>query len=288
MNPSILDSNTTLLRLGLLCTAVLGGAVTGCDSEPDPDEPFALLVDAVLDLEQVQAPAAAPAPAPAPAPVAIPTTPSRCVVDGDGDGILSLVDYENAVGMSIADCEATGGAVLGDIAGVLSPSLGGGNGGGSPEDLGIDASPVASGGTISVPAGTNIPQEVLDWVAGTGIPDQPYVPGTHDCDDFADELERAFEDIMPGAGTFTYIACDFDEEKGNYTSAHAITDVHGGGAVAWIEPQTGQPVNLDKDGDGQVTFALDLSGYPEPTDGGCFIAVFDSAAAAQDAGLKLD
>lgn len=281
-------SNQTFLRLGLLSTVVLGTWAAGCDSEPPPDEPFALLVDAVSDLElDARAPAVVPVPAPAPLPVAVPAPSPRCAVDGDGDGVLSLLDYETAVPMAPDACAGAGGAVLGNIAGVRSASLGDGASG-SPSALGIEAPPVAAGGNLSVPSITNIPQEVLDWVAGTGIPDRDYVPDSYDCDDFADDLEKAFEELLPGAGTFTYIACDFDAETGNYTSAHAITDVHGGGAVAWIEPQTGQPVDLDKNGDGNVTFALDFSGYPEPTDGGCFIAVFESAEAAQDAGLQLD
>lgn len=281
-------SPVTLAGRGLLLTLSLGlVTAAACDAEPDPNEPFAELAEAALELEDDSDAAAAPAPAPAPVPgVALPAPQPRCVLDSDGDGILSLTDYESAVPMTFDTCVANGGAVLGDIGGVLAPSLGSGSS--SPSALGIDAPPVAAGGNVSVPAGANIPQVVLDWVAGTGIPDREYKPDEYDCDDFADDLEKAFEDLVPGSGTFTYIACDFDEEVGNYTSAHAITDVHGGGAVAWIEPQTGQPVDLDKDGDGQVTFGLDLSGYPTPTDGDCFIAVFDSAAAAVDAGLVLD
>lgn len=287
MKTTRMDSTPLLARLSRLGIAVIGVAGIGCDTASGPSEPFAPLVEAVLDLEDAGRPAAAPAPAPVPVPIANPSAQPRCVLDGDGDGILSLSDYASAVPMGIDECAGQDGAVLGNIGGVLVPSQGG-SGDGSLDYLGIEAPTVAAGGNISVPANTPIPQVVLDWVKDTGIPDKQYEEDSYDCDDFASDLEKAFEGLVPGAGTFTYIACDFDEEENDYTSAHAITDVHGDGAIAWIEPQNGQQVNLDKDGDGMVTFATDFSGYSSPNEGGCFVAVFESAQAAQDAGLTLD
>lgn len=290
MTDTTMNAAFALARRGLLLTAACGALSLGCDAEPEPDEPFAGLALAALeDDAALTAASTASTPAPGAIPVAdapIPVPPPRCVLDGDGDGILSLWDYESALEMSPADCVASGGALLGDIAGVIVPTHGASVE--PPQSLAFESPTAAAIGNVSVPAGTPIPQEVLDWVNDTGIPDREYKPDEYDCDDFARDLEQAFEGLLPGAGTFTYIACEWDEEAGNYSSAHAITDVHGGGAVAWIEPQTGQPVDLDKNGDGMVTFGLDFSGYPEPTDGDCFIAVFESAEAAQDAGLELD
>ncbi len=278
-------------RLGALISIVAAGlALVACDAEPDPAEPFGELSMAVL-ADDADAPASVPSPGPATVPaIGFSDDAKRpCAVDDDGDGALSIREYVKAAPMPIAACEAVGGASVGTLGPIVPPAPL--TDVSPPEELaanGQTSAAIPPGTTISVPANVPIPGVVLEFVQQTGIPSRGYVTDSYDCDDFASDLEKAFEDVLPGAGTFTYIASDFDPATGNYKTAHAITDVHANGAVAWIEPQTGQPVNLDDDGDGMVTFALDFSGYPTATDGGTFIAVFSSADAAVAAGLTLD
>nr|MCH9681780.1 hypothetical protein [Deltaproteobacteria bacterium] len=270
----------------LVVTASFGLCVSACDTEPETGEPFAELALAVLDADPT--PTSAPVPGPGPvADVTTPTPPPRCAIDLNGDGILTMWEYNNAIPKQPSACAAAGGASMGPLGKVNVPSLLVDIE--PPADLVGRGTPTASGGgTISLPAAP-IPDVVLDWVDGTGIPDREYSED-YDCDDFASDLEKAFDAVLPGAGTFTYIVCGYDEKTGKYddSTAHAITDVHGGGAIGWIEPQTGEAADIDQNGDGQVTFGTDFSGWPTPTDGDCFIAVFESAEAAEAAGLTLD
>ena len=130
---------------------------------------------------------------------------------------------------------------------------------------------------------------IMEYIRGLGIHDREYEDDTYDCDDFASDLEEALEEISEGLGTFTYMACDYDEDAGTYGWAHAVTDVPLPGERSfWVEPQTAQVTDLDRDGDGRVEYDTDFSNYPTPTDGDCFIAVFENAQAAVDAGLDLD
>ncbi|MCB9547786.1 MAG: hypothetical protein H6706_18340 [Myxococcales bacterium] len=140
-------------------------------------------------------------------------------------------------------------------------------------------------------------ERFLEWVRSLGIHENEYEEDTYDCDDFAADLEEAIEDAgaeagLPGVGTFTYVACDLVD--GQYQEAHALTDVHLLGQIFWVEPQTAQIANLDSNGDGKVSFVTDLSSYPTPTEAhadphkACFVAVFESADAAEAAGLVLD
>lgn len=126
---------------------------------------------------------------------------------------------------------------------------------------------------------------------------QPWVTTTHDCDDFADELEQALEVHYPGQATFT---CIWEVNKNRswwqfwkprLINGHALTDLHHNGQTLWIEPQwsTAQGaigIDMDKDGDGQVEY--DTSPGSAATDG-CFrIEVYDSRAACEAAGRVLD
>lgn len=198
----------------------------------------------------------------------------RCVLDRDGDGRLALADYSEAAEMPLAACRAEGGAVRGGIEPVV---------------------PRQRPHRVRVVQASDLDRELarligrlMEWIRSLGIHQREYREGEYDCDDFADDLEQALERLVPGLGTFTYMACDWDAEKRNYTWAHAVTDVHLGRLIFWVEPQTGQIVSLDKDGDGRVGYVRDLRSYPTATDGGCFIAVFDSAADARAKGLVLD
>lgn len=124
-----------------------------------------------------------------------------------------------------------------------------------------------------------------------------WVKDTHDCDDFADELEQALEVFYPGQATFT---CIWEINKDKYwwqfwepdlIKGHALTDLHHNGQTLWIEPQWSAAqgavgINMDKDGDGMVEYAT--SPGSGATDG-CFrIEVYDSRAACEAAGRVLD
>ncbi|MEM7227904.1 MAG: DapH/DapD/GlmU-related protein [Planctomycetota bacterium] len=137
-------------------------------------------------------------------------------------------------------------------------------------------------------------------------PGQAFVKDTHDCDDFADELEQALEALGYDA-TFTVYWCydlnpawTWDNRKTTprliNTFAHAITDVHSlfTNEIVWVEPQlsTGQGafthpwVQLDFDGDGKVEYDTDHKGGL--TDGNYRIEVYPNRKAAEKAGVKMD
>ncbi len=131
-----------------------------------------------------------------------------------------------------------------------------------------------------------------DWLTNltravdtTGINNTGYVPGTYDCDDFADDLERN----LTAAGyhaTYTYYWC-----VGPPAFGHAITDVHTpDGGIVWVEPQTGKVVNIDFDGDGKTETrnGEHVNNLNAVTDDNCAIEVFESAAAAAAAGTPRD
>ncbi|MCA9297348.1 MAG: hypothetical protein KC983_12545, partial [Phycisphaerales bacterium] len=135
---------------------------------------------------------------------------------------------------------------------------------------------------------------------------QEYVKDTHDCDDFADELEQALEGLGYDA-TFTVYWCYEVNPAWNWenrkttprwknTRAHAITDVHTllTDEIVWVEPQlsvaqgalTHPWTMLDFDGDGKVEYDTKHGGGF--TDGNCRIEVYESRAAAEKAGVVMD
>ena len=119
----------------------------------------------------------------------------------------------------------------------------------------------------------------------TGIPRLPYVNRTHDCDDFADEMERNLT-AMGYNATFTVYWCY--DGTGRTTTAHCVTDVHGSDGMYFVEPQTGRIVNLDFDGDGVVGARNHHENNRRDTDDSCEIEIYDNAAAATAAGVVMD
>lgn len=145
---------------------------------------------------------------------------------------------------------------------------------------------------------TKLEQDIDDSKVAPGNGGGGYVPTTHDCDDFADELERALT-AKGYDSTFTvFWKLNPDYWWGNapwtdkWIKGHAITDVHMDGKTIWIEPQrsSGQGAltrwNMDFDGDGKVEY--DTEPGDEPTDGDYRIEVYDNRAAAEAAGHVLD
>ena len=76
---------------------------------------------------------------------------------------------------------------------------------------------------------------------------QKYVENTHDCDDFAEELEDALE---AKGYRVTIKLVYWRDAKGEFVG-HAINDVYlDGGRIATIEPQNDRDVTGDYDGNG--------------------------------------
>jgi hypothetical protein len=125
-----------------------------------------------------------------------------------------------------------------------------------------------------------------------------WVKTTHDCDDFADELERALE-ARGWHATFTIIYkrnpawTPLNQKTTPYwDGAHAITDVHlPGGRMVWIEPQwtSGEGavgVDLDRDGDGIIGY--DDKPGDALTEGDTRVEIYESRADAEAKGAVLD
>ena len=132
-----------------------------------------------------------------------------------------------------------------------------------------------------------------DWLSNltravndSGIARGNYTPRTYDCDDFSDDLERNLTSVGYNA-TFTAFWCY--DAAGRTTRAHAVTDVHApDGSLVFIEPQTGQIINMDFDGDGVVETRTHHERRRILTDDNCEIEVYDSEAAAGAAGVPVD
>lgn len=125
------------------------------------------------------------------------------------------------------------------------------------------------------------------------IKDRPYVEETYDCDDYAGDLERALT-AMGYDATFTFIIVYVENPKWTAENAawtakmiededqnHCVTDVHSPQGVVWIEPQSGEIISLDQDGDGKVGTAN--AAGTAMTEGNTRVEVYDSQAAAEAA-----
>ncbi|MBK8977280.1 MAG: hypothetical protein IPM29_15315 [Planctomycetes bacterium] len=153
----------------------------------------------------------------------------------------------------------------------------------------------------------NLPPELRDLardVDAAGVWRNPYTE-TFRCVQFADGLERALETRGYDA-TFTLVkrwipnpryTPTNGEPQGEWDRVgHAMTDVHVGGRIVWVEPQlnSGQGAirnawgaqNLDGDGDGRVEYVYGKR-TNELTDGNLSIEVYPSKAAAEKAGHRL-
>ena len=205
-----------------------------------------------------------------------------CMLDFNADGHFSGTEqaWAGSYQLSPGDCHAQGGVVMGGIP--LS------------SNRGSRAAAQTQGPPTSYPLPTAAtPEIILQYIKDARITrdHKPYVPETHDCDDFAEEAEKAIERLVPGAGTFTVTFCGAVDEDGEFidskehpVSGHAITDVHLDGVVTWLEPQWAEDMDMDMDGDGVVSVVFgDSELRPTESDGddGCLIIVYESRAAAE-------
>ncbi len=205
--------------------------------------------------------------------------------------LCTTFEGESSV-VTVSECTAIGGWKLGIIRTALDFS-------GLPGATGKEVEPIDP---------DDLPADLEDLdddvkSAGDGDPggkivDREYVPVTYDCEDFADDMEKALEDAGYDA-TFT---CMWKWEPnpdwhwynalwtstGKWTSGHAVADVHSGGKTIWIEPQAGGRVgiDLDKDGDGKVEYSTEKG--TDTTDDSWRIEVWPDRAAAEKAGRKFD
>jgi hypothetical protein len=209
--------------------------------------------------------------------------PDQSDIDNDGVGDLCDDDIEvlccfgginGECGMlNIEECRSNGGAVTGCMPG---------------ETLGDEFPGIPANSTI---VAFNVSDQVLvdliNNVTATGVNNSAYVVGSYICMDFAHDLER---NLTARGYTATWTAFWCYGGLGNPApTAHAVTDVHlQDGRTVWIEPQTGQIINMDMDGDGTVEY--NNGGYVPGqnmgmTDDNCKISYFASRSAAAAAGV---
>jgi hypothetical protein len=135
-------------------------------------------------------------------------------------------------------------------------------------------------------------------IRATGVNNSAYNATTYDCDDFAHNLERNLTALGYNA-TYTLIGCAAGGPTSGYNFAtaypafHAITDVHApDGSIIFIEPQTGQIVDIDFDGDGQVEGRSNEyvygMGAGQLTDDNCKIHIYTDTANAAASGAPRD
>ena len=108
----------------------------------------------------------------------------------------------------------------------------------------------------------------------------------YDCDNFADDLEQELE----GQGFMATFTASWTDDGSKTVPGHALTDVHTpNGGIVWVEPQTGEIVDLDEDGDGQV-MAADGTHSDEfmATEGMSQIEVYEDKSSAVMAGVPVD
>lgn len=188
----------------------------------------------------------------------------RCLpgIDDDGDGLTDRHDLSLGL-VTVTSAQA------------CRRGLGGAIWGGGPRPA-RSALSLTSGGGREKEVG--LPDGVEQAAKNSGIPDRPYRKDPqpdgskgYDCDDFAGDMEKHLTQEGFDA-TFTLIT--YYDGEGRVDSAHAVTDIHpAGGGTAWIEPQTGKPITLDQNGDGEVGTG---NAYDGPTEGQTGIEIFDS------------
>ncbi|MBI5698565.1 MAG: hypothetical protein HZC29_08850, partial [Thaumarchaeota archaeon] len=157
-----------------------------------------------------------------------------------------------------------------------------------PEHVGEKMSPSANVTLTptNVTANSNWVGNLTDAVRNSSVATGTYVAGTHDCDDFADELEQNLT-ARGYHATFTVYWC-YDAAD-NPTRSHCVADVHApDGSIIFIEPQTGGYANLDFDGDGTVEARNHHETNRVYTDNNCEIEIYEDRASAVAAGVSMD
>lgn len=188
-------------------------------------------------------------------------------VFGDPDAMCTTV-------LSVEACDALDGAVQNCL---------------PPQFNTVPPGAVANFTQMNTSANKTFVRQLLAAVAASGIPDRVYNETTYDCDKFATDMEQYLQ-AQGYAATFTLM---FTYNATNhYEVGHALTDVHlPNGEIIFVEPQTGEIVNMDIDGDGKVEAEDHPASFPygyHPTDDNVQIAIYESAAEAVAAGVVMD
>ena len=206
-----------------------------------------------------------------------PVTPSGNVAclagtDEDGDGVTDYFTTVRARFMSttsVTQCLSLGGTPFETWAPGASHAL----------MAATAAAAAPAPATQNYSAGGDLPPGLARDVEASRSR-RPYEEGLYDCDDFANDLEVALEDLGY-EGTYTEICVPTDSKA----TWHAITDIHFDGQTYWVDGITGKQVNLDADGDGQVTPSTTGSACAGATEGTFGIRVWpDLAARLQELG----
>ncbi len=158
----------------------------------------------------------------------------------------------------------------------------GGDTGGS--GTGTGDSMTEGGDTMAAETQEEFEQRLEEALNMSKIPSMEYGED-YDCDDFAGDLEEELE----GQGFMSTFTATWTDDGSETVPGHALTDVHGPGGAVWVEPQTGEIVDLDEDGDGSV-MASDGTHSDEfmAGEGMSQIEVYDDKAAAGKAGVPID
>jgi len=213
--------------------------------------------------------------------------------DSDGNGVGDVCEetftcctLEECFISTIDECRSLGGAVMNCIRfpeGSAVPS---------PD---VNATFNQTNRTSTNPATTQFIANLTRAISTSGVHNNTYNATSYDCDDFAHDLERNLTSLGFNA-TYTYYWCVTAPPSGYSVGGaapygHAVTDIHApDGTITFIEPQTGQIVDLDFDGDGTVETRSNehVNNLDAVTDDNCAIQIFEDAAAAAAAGAPQD
>lgn len=215
-------------------------------------------------------------------------------LDSSGGSVLSFTVIQrtsnsfNCTGDPVPLFQTSGGTIIG---GNTSGTTTGGTTGGTHETTsggtsGSTADNSMTGGNTTTESNEDFLKRLQDAVSMSKVPSMDYTED-YICSDFAGDLEEELEGEGFNA-TFTAIWTDTDP-KSKTVDGHALTDVHTpDGGIIWIEPQTGEIVDLDEDGDGKV-MASDGKHSDDfmATEGMSQIEVYDSKDAAAMAGVPM-
>jgi hypothetical protein len=152
-------------------------------------------------------------------------------------------------------------------------------------DAGMTADDMASGDTMNEESQEDFLSMLQEAVDMSMVQSMEYGEG-YDCDDFANDLEQE----LGGGGFMATFTATWTDDGSDIVPGHALVDVHApGGGIAWVEPQTGEIVDLDEDGDGNV-MAVDGAHKDDftPTEGMSQIEIYPDRAAAGMAGVPVD
>lgn len=194
--------------------------------------------------------------------------------------------------MTVSQCQAQGGAIRGTIPPPPDPTVDA-----ARSSFEVQEKQIVQG-TVQGQQLGQLNNDVDNSHVAVANGGQPYSDPAHDCDDFADELERYLEahgwnatftcywDLNPEYTWYNALWTD------KWINGHCLTDVHlADGSYVWIEAQRSSRggavgVNLDSNGDGTV--GVGTTSGNSATEGNRRIEVYGSRAEGERAGNRFD